>query len=344
MIAVALRRVALGAVVATLALTSATAASADGPAPAADGRVTEVAVPLVFTEPDLVIEYGQPWGFAFTTSWEFLSDLTTAEITGPVSGPTSNFSTYSIPPFGAGGWVSGTGEGAPTPAGQYEIGLTLRTQSYGETYVSSPAAPASLTIEPAELTVDFRAGADSTNPVVTVLSAQLTGEFVDYFGGSFSDPSAVPIYTARIPAGTWTFTVRDDAGTTVAERSITNAAGALPSAAVALVDLPARSELSAEVVFTADAAAASNFVITQAPPFDFTTADAVRTPDRVVVPEDEATANSGPGIPQGIVLVVGLLALGLVAALIILSLRLRPAAAPNDEPSSPPVLDRPSGE
>lgn len=343
------RRLAAGAVVAAVALTSATSAHAqDGdhrPSPAANDRVTEVASTLVFTEPDLVIMYGEPWGYSFTTTGPFVGNpSTTLEITGPVTGPTTNFSLYTTGAFDVGGYASGPIDAGPTPAGEYDVTFTLRATDFGETYVATPAAPASLTIEPAELTVDFRAGVDSTNPALTVLSAQLTGPFVDYFAGSFTDPNAVPVYAARIPAGTWTFTVRDEAGATLAERSITSATGALPSAAVALVDLPAKSTLSADVVFTVDAAAASNFAVTQAPPFDFTTADAVRSPDAVVVPEDEATASSGPGTPQGIVLVVGLLALGLVAALVILARRPRPVVAPSDDPSTPPVLDRPSGE
>ena len=136
----------------------------------------------------------------------------------------------------------------------------------------------------------------------------------------------------------------DDEGTTLLDESIVRANGAVPSATLALTDLPQDTTLSASVTYTLDSASAGNFTLTQSQPFGFTTPAEARP---ILVVDDEsldetvAVADAGPTMPVGLIGLAGLIAVGLATTVVFQVVRMRrgalPASAPGDAPDSAPA-------
>ena len=346
----------LGSLAVLLALGTATPGAAAVPATRdvtaaqAVGAAAESYESLIRWENDAVsTTYGDSWSFTFYFDDTFNGDLAgVIEINGPLSGfaadaviltrnkapgSVSDSIGYLNPPLSA----------PPLDADTYQLSPRLEWAFYDQQWSAEPATPATLTVAPAALAEDARVQQDSNNPVVTVISAALAGEYIDRWAWTSTDPNLEPRY-ARIPGGTWRIVVTDDQGATVLEESIVRANGAVPTATLAVTDLPPDTTLSASVTFTLDASSAGNFTLTQSQPFGFTTPAEARP---ILVVDDEsldetvAVADPGPTVPVGLVGFAGLIAVGLATTVVFQVVRMRrgalPAPAGGDAPDSAPV-------
>lgn len=290
-------------------------------------------IPIRWETGALRTTYGDYWSFTFYTDSGFYYDPAgVVEIDGPLSDfaadavivsnikapdSASDVIAYLNPPFSV----------PPLSAGSYQFSPRLRWTFSDQPFVGEPASPATLTIDPAALRVDSRVQQDSNNPVVTVISAALTGEYIDEWAWTSSYPDVEPGY-ARVPGGTWRIVVTDDEGTTVVDETVDRQEGAVPSTTLAIADLPRDTTLSATATFTLDAASAGNFTVAQAESFAFTTPAEGRP---ILVVDDETLdevaimADPEPTVPVGVIAMAGLIALGLATTVVVQVVRLRRA-------------------
>lgn len=308
---------------------------------ASSAAAADIQTALVFTnETSKTVEYGQGWFFSFAADprFNFNQGATSAQMAGPYDGPIPNpvlsgFGEYAT------GYIVLPGDQPPTPAGNYQVYVTL-TQTLGADRLTAvTAAPATLVVTPAPLTVQQRVTADPNDPANAIISAELTGTYVETWAFSVN-----PVFeqTPRMPVGTWSVTVTDG-DTVLIDEEIAQPANRIPNLSYYARGLPAGADLTSTVTFTPSNALQGSFAITQAAPFAYTAstesrpvpvADAAGTDTDIVEPA------AGPSVPLGLVILAGLLATGASVAIVLLVLRLRSlggAAAPTGD--TPPDAD-----
>ncbi len=312
-------------------------------APASAAEADDVA--FNFDPPaDMTVTYGQGWYFPFTAPYMFDNGFpVTGEVAGPFEGPISNFIIGGL--FGqARGYISLPQDQPPTPVGEYQVYATLRTTDYGSTqWVATPTAPAHLVVKPATMKIVQKVVADPNAPNNVIVSASMTGDFIDNYGWTTTAPAdSLTANMPRIPSGSWSIRITDG-DKAVLERKIDQPTGGPVDISFYWNTAPLNAQLTSTITFTPTSSAVGNFDVTQPAPFSFTSAEdgrPVPVADPSGTDQNVVASHSGPSFPLWAVLLTGLLGLGLAAAIVGLSIsarRRRAAVAgiDGDEPIPP---------
>jgi len=283
---------------------------------------------------DQTVEYGDPWQFdVYADScfyyYIYSPRLYTISVAGAPSGYTPNM--YILDPN------SHPGRGEPSGAlyvdftapllgaGTYTINIEGRgVENSDGTAHAKTSRPVHVTVTPTALAIDLRATADPNRPDATIISASLSGPYIDiYANGTASD-----LYD--LPAGEWNIVVADDEGEIVAEYSAeaTSSANAF-AAGFYFTDAQADMLYSAKATFTPSGALAPSFTVSPSSEVSFTP-----RPNTRPVPTSTATVELAPPsaeetgltVPMWALLAAGLLLAGLAVFGSVLFVRLRTAA------------------
>lgn len=308
---------------------------------------------------ETTITYGEQWYFQFDAPVSNFDPSVpiTMEISGPESGTFTEFARYYNPQsrslFGTVG--SGLFDGRFVAPGSYDVGVTLRSNFFGQEWVSTVAQPTRLIVNPGEMRVEHKIVADPINPANAIVSAQLTGAFIDEWGFTLSLDIPEEFRYPKIPGGTWSVQVKDGEEI-VLDRQIEQPTDSFSSFAFYWNDIPLNRDLSSTVTFTPESSAAGNFEVTQAPAFAFTSAvegRPVPVADATGSDEIEVAAVDGVSFPLWTLLIASVFALVLVVAIALLAVRARrsPTApsvigseTPPAEGDVPPSIEAPSSE
>ncbi len=288
-------------------------------APATAARADDTV--LTFDPPaEMTITYGETWYFQFSTLWVFASGApVSAEVAGPFDGTLDGFASYPRFDGNAGGTIYLPADQPPTPAGSYQVYATLRADVNGTSWVATPAAPARLVVNPAPLSIVQKVVADPSNPVNAIISASMTGDYIDSVAWtSLADPASLFASTPRVPGGTWSISITDGEAV-VFEREINQAAGGPSDLSLYWNDIPLGAQLTSTITFTPTGSAVGNFDVNQPAPFPFTSAGEGRPvpeADPVGTDQNLTPPASGPSFPLWAVLLAALLGLSLAAAIV----------------------------
>ncbi|MET0975410.1 MAG: hypothetical protein ABWX82_07055 [Leifsonia sp.] len=272
--------------------------------------------------------YGQAWGMTATISGSFYYWSQDALARVHVSGtedPYSLVTLYSTDAHNAHGYVSSSYDREPLAAGTYTVTASVDATQYGNRFAGE-SAPVTLTIAPAALATDVRMLADPSNTENAVITASLSGDFL-----SLIDPGLTAAGAAVLPAGSWHVSVDAADGATVLDQTIEQERGAGPAVTVYWTGAEAGAGYTANASFTPSAEAADNFTIAAATPFPYTAAAVQRpvpTSPADPPPSDPAAVAGQASVPVWAFVAGGVLALGLIAAIIVLSVRLRSPRRP----------------
>ena len=198
------------------------------------------------------------------------------------------------------------------PAGIYTVTSTVEKFVRRDRDHPYRSPGATLTVKPAALTVDLRVESDATQPLGAVVSARLDGAFVENYNRclGYEECRATP------PAGRWDFTVTDEAGETIVEKSINVKSTDAQFASFYWHGVAAESDFTTTGTFTASDPDRGSFTVEQAGDVSFTSPDAAvtDTPETpVVVPEVEEV-DPGSTIPVWVAAAWLLVLLLLIAA------------------------------
>jgi hypothetical protein len=300
------------ALAAVMTLGTVTSASADDPAA------------IEFESPSVTIAYGEPWVLSFgdngtISSLDEPNDILSASISDAPSDFAVLVSAYRNQPSDpVQGSVYAAEGNRPLGAGSYDITVTVTP--------SDPAAEpttstATLVVEPAALDIELRAVPDPVRANGEIISASFTGTFASNFYSSDLPESP---YT---PSGSFTFTVKDDADQVAhTEVVAVDKADDTLGASIYWTGAVAGTNYSATVVFSPNGATSENFSIGAAESASFTGAENPR-------PQESSTAQPptqsvqeppiGPSVPIWLLILILLVIAGLVALVVVQTVRLR---------------------
>lgn len=294
---------------------------------------------MSFESTAITVEYGQDWNTTLNLTgaykcqyqscghvisvFEQGSPTTLTPSALPVySADRIDFSNYNLP--------------SPLPVGKHVLTAQFkRFQLTGHT-----STPLTVTVTPTSLQSAVRMVADPSNTSNAVISATLSGKFVNFITQQREGYS--------FPAGTWQVDVKDAASKSVFTKSVTQPVKGDPYLSVYWAnEPPGGGTYTATASFTPDAAGASNFMISSAQASTLTVAapPPTATPEPTATPvASGSTVATGPSVPAWVLVVAGLLGLILVLTLMLLSISLnrsvtRRASPPADSGS----LNRESG-
>jgi hypothetical protein len=283
-------------------------------------------VSITLKAPEQSFVYGDPWGFQ-------------AEMTGVVTGiyggenmipGESHVSSFDGPygevyffPNGAdtaAGWFGADPERAPLDAGTYDMRVSVNGAQTGSGFAySGESEPIELEIGPAELATDVRMIADPSNPDNAVVTVGLDGQFINNLVPGLPQDEYPSL--ARMPAGSWHVVITDGAGSTLLDRTIEQPADGPPSATLYWTDAEPESAYTVTGSFTPVPDSQQNFAIAEAAAFPYTSPSAQRpqpTPTVAGPLVEPLESPGGASLPVWSILGAGLVALGLVVALLTL--------------------------
>lgn len=275
---------------------------------------------------ELTVEYGEPWSLAiahlgYVNSGRFLYDDGRVWVAGlPTSG---NWTFYT-----------GSYEGrAPLAVGTHRF--TGEVMEYTGV-LSTTDETATIVVEPAALGMDVQAIADPSSEGGLIISARLSGRFIDsLIPAEFRSP-ADPAF----PAGIWDLSVRDAADAVVFTSSQPGAVDGPAGASAYWADAAPDTDYTATATFTPDAASSGNFAIAGGR-FDFSTPageSASPSPGSDDSPPPVETETDGVPVPLVWIIAFGVVVLGVLLAAVLVLLRGRPRsdrAAAGDAATAP---------
>ena len=259
------------------------------PANAAPADDTLTIVTITMRQPATVsVEYGQYWEFNYVQDHENMIIGGAGErgvhVDGAPSGYQANGEYYCRPSGYCGstyeGWISPSLVDPPLEVGTYAITVVIDTVTEaGRTWHADNPAPGRLTVTPAKLAVVTSVHADSSNRDAIVVTADLTGQFVDtFFQGS--GPVAATL------EGTWQISIADSAGEVVAERSLDGVTGdGVLATSLYWPGAEPETAYVATASFTPSSADRAEFSVTQGTPVKYSTPSAQRS-----LPAEDATS------------------------------------------------------
>jgi hypothetical protein len=290
-----------------------------GCAPAA-----QAATPTIeFTSTSATVEFGQEWSFNLKLEYSGCAYYLCPEFVTLAEKGTAGsleLDAYQNKAY-LGSYLYDTLKSAGTHSYSAKFTNNRRT--------ATTSAPAVLTVTPAALAVDLRVASVDTVAGAAVVNAQLTGDYIDNYPNCYACRT-----TGESPAGTWTFTIMDAAGKTVANETITAAKTESRFASFYWSGIPSDSDFTANATFTAEGKDAGNFAITNESDVAYTSDPAAAAgpgiPDEPVV---EAPAATGTTVPLWALLGAGLVFIALLATAVVLAVRgRRPRIAPAEVP------------
>ena len=293
-------------------------------------------VTVVFAPVSTTVEYGQ--------YWEITAEVGNAECLVEGCDDTSfdviiESSSYgeavSTPIFDGGVFISSFDLSTIAPPDTYEVrGVMVNEDDF---QMASSNTNGSLTITPAALAVEATVIPDDHQPEGAIVSAQLTGKFVDAVDECFGSTEChIPL-----PNGTWKLTVKNADGTIAHEEEIATKAAASRYASFYLHGVTPSTDYTVDATFTPASSESANYTVSPANGVAFTSAEAPAAgdPDAPAVPEVEVEVASGPTLALWLVILVSVIVVGLAVAAGVfwLLLRRRRAAAsdPDDDNAEP---------
>jgi len=270
---------------------------------------------FAFDTPTQSIEYGEYFSFSATAHnapgpsfWKAVD----GSITGAPAGFEVYWGSYKVDEQTVAAYLDSP---EVLPPGTYSVSITLGDQE-GAGAQRVTTSPGTLTVVPAPLIVALAVGADPSNPVNAIVSAQLTGAY-------FSTGEGVG-RGGQSPAGTWDIVVVDQNGEIVHEFSQPREAGSVVTGVSTYwPDVPP-GEYTVRGSFTPSGASVTNFSITQAQPATYAPAPAPGATSTAspAPPAPEPTGSVGLTLPGWIPIVAGVLSAGLLAMLIVQIVRI----------------------
>lgn len=284
-----------------------------------------VVVPTVFAEQQQFL-YGQGWSLAFDGGYVFASSVDPAALTVELEGFPKGYIAHQYSQGQFGGTMSGfvypDYEQPPLDAGSYTVKLSGKATAWDGTKYSNfvTNAQSTLTIGKIALGAESRVLPDPSNPTVSIISATLTGEFVDQYYPS-SEKSV-----AGSPAGTWTFTVLDSAGSEVYTTTVDRSEGDhVLGASVVWDGAEPGEEYVAVVTFAPGGGSEKNFTVSAPKDFEFTAS----TSSRVIAASEagESVRTQAPpepdfSVPLWWVILIAMALVALIACAVVFSIRL----------------------
>lgn len=311
-----------------------------GPATAASAAPIEAG--LVPTDPaTITAEYGQQWQMQFTSDYQL--DQYRA-ITVDLTGVPSTVSAFGWGTNeGYGEWrlnvIGGRGSQV-LDAGTYRVGLEIWASSFGPPQLHGVSrATQTLVIEPAALTTSIDVAPDVVDPQSTVITMQLGGSWLTESPGyeylapwSADDLQFVP----APPAGTWSLTVTDDAGTVLLEQQFDTQRAQRPALSYRWADAPAATPVVIAASFAPTADEAGNFAVAPAEPIAYTTGESTRPIVQAPVIDTVPVAESPTGIALPLIALIAVAVIGIGSAISagVIALRRRRPTASLDLPDA----------
>lgn len=287
---------------------------------------------FVFDPPTSIqVEYGAYWVVNATTDIGFQQNPTTLVSQTPgLADPGFFFYPDPSGAFAAKLQLTPSPSTPPLAVGSYPLDITLDAPGYLTTY-HAHATGATLEVVPAALTPSVTLDADPTASGGLVVTGLLSGGFLKWMSQVASSPP-VPV----LPAGSWSFVIKDSAGKVALEKNIDDAAGGPAAVSFYWDGATAGEDYTATADFTVEAASAENFSVAPGTP----TTARTDVPSRPVpvadapAPGKEPTP-SGFSVPLWAIVLGGLAFLILAVALVLILVRGRGRRAP----TAPAITD-----
>lgn len=308
-----------------IALALAATATA-GPA-AADDDPEVAPVTIIINEGAIVdVEYGEDWSFSYTASpYRDFLPIPVVVATGTPKGWAPSHFTYS-PDYGTiVGGINSSSAAAWLEPGTYSF--LVKVDAYGYPFqFRGQSPPVTVTVAAAQLAVDARIVPDQSNGSNAIVSASLSGGFVDRYVQPQFNPRGVPS-----PAGTWDFVITSKDGTVADERSIPRVEGSDTFGASYYWDgaIPGES-YSLAAAFTPDASLAKRFAVTAAESFDYTSPGELRVAEEASAqaPTPLTTVVGGFAVPAWWIGLIALAIAALLAFIVVFAIRLGRSSMP----------------
>lgn len=289
-------------------------------------------VGVTFSPENKTIEYGEYWEITANLANLDCADPCDADFDLIVQSSTDG-ELVTSPLFDNSAFFSSFDLTNILPPGDYEI--TGRMTDEGSFTMDPANQAATLVIAPAALDVAASVIADSHQPEGAIVSAQLTGPYVDAIDECFGSPECHP----PLPDGSWGLTVRDGAGEVVREETIATKGKNSRYVSLYLHDIEPSTDYTVDATFTPGSGEGPNFSLKPDLGVGFTSEAPVEAgdPDAPATPEVEVATAPAPTIPLWLVIVGIVLVVALAIASLVFWLLLRKrraATAPTTDTDS----------
>lgn len=273
-------------------------------------------VSFTFDEPSTVtVQYGTYWQFVGSTTLDFAFGASTLTVRSQSADfPDPGFSVYPEQSTGATKVLfMPASSGEPLPVGRYDLDIALDTIGFGNTPVHTRATGAVLEVVPALLATSIALEADPTVGGGAVVTGTLSR---DYGDGEASNPGA-------LAAGSWSFSIKDDKGAVVLEKTLETAVGGPPTVSFYWSGAKPNVDYSATVSFAFDGDGAANYSINSTEPVAFRTDVPLRQTPVSESPGETPPAQGPVGftVPGGLALAAAILLIALLTVIVVLLVR-----------------------
>ena len=280
---------------------------------------------IKFSQTSVSIEYGEDWDIGLRTEnsgCAYSSCPDSVKVSEQGTTLTASSSIYENR-----GGFSSYDFGTPLAVGTHTF--TAMFSRYGKT--AQTAVPATVKVTPAQLAVDLRVASVETRSGDVVVNAQLTGEYIDRFMNCY-----LCAKIGESPQGTWSFTIVDDGGKAVVEKTIKAAKSESRFASFYWHNVAPDSDFTASATFTPQGSGASNFDVTNESDVAYTSESAPTpgpgTPDEPVL---EVPVTAATTVPLWAVLTASLMFAALLATAVVLAVSSRRRRRDSTEAPSP---------
>jgi hypothetical protein len=272
-------------------------------ASAAEGEVTVVINPATQT-----VEYGQYWEVTATVALPECFDCDSQSFDMIVESP-DNGQLIDTKVFDGDVFISSFDMSLLLPPDTYEVRGRMTDDSYTN---SSSSTMGAIVVQPAALAVEATVIPDEHQSEGAIVSAQLTGAFVDAVDECFGSTEChIPL-----PSGTWTLSVKDSEGTVIREEEIATKGAASRYASFYLHGIAPSTSYTVDASFAPTSSQADFYTVSAASgvAFESGEAPAAGDPDAPAVPTVEVEVATGPTLPLWLVILGGVIVGGLAVA------------------------------
>ena len=223
-------------------------------------------------------------------------------------------------------------DGVGTGSHVFTAALESRPDFSPEPYVGSTSTSLDVTISPAPLAADLRVETDPVNSSNAIITARLTGAFVDRLEPFVGER------TPNLPSGTWNVSLTDGDGTEVWRQEATVEAGGMPYLTWYWQAAPRDATFAGSAVFTPTGDSATEFASSPAA-ISYTSPPAPSTPaNGEPAVEDPVTAPVVETLPLWAIILGALIAAASLLV-IVLALVRRPRSHPESNRELVPPTD-----
>jgi hypothetical protein len=257
------------------------------------------------------VEYGQSWSILGNIPGE----APCANCSPGTLTMTTGSTTRTLPGYTEYQGSFGFGDYNLMPQTNLGVGTHLISFSYAPNSGGSAttAAPVKVTITPAVVSVSTTIIDDPNSGTNAIVSAQLSGNFIDQLPGCYCEDAGL----YPLPAGTWNLKVTDARGSVILSKQQQQAADGQPFFVSYWPNVPAGESFSAEATYTVATASSANFTMT---PHKFAWTSAKATTGKAVITGSGSPKTKPTALNTGFAPPLWLLLLVLVVAVLILTL------------------------